>query len=48
VEISFGPSAVATINFMDGTVSPTLIVIVWLLPVRVSGMPRCVATGFDS
>src|ERR1700712_151537 len=32
VEISFGPSAVATINFMDGIVSPTLIVIELLLP----------------
>ena len=32
VEISFGPSAVATISFMDGILSPTLIVMDFLLP----------------
>jgi hypothetical protein len=36
VEISFGPSVVATISFIDGIVSPTLIVIDFLLPERVS------------
>src|ERR1700733_8112083 len=32
VATSFGPSAVAIISFIDGIVSPTLIVIVLLLP----------------
>src|SRR3954467_9035545 len=41
VEISFGPSAVATISFMDGMVSPTLIVMNVLLPARCeTGLPQ--------
>src|SRR3978361_1639674 len=34
VDTSFGPSGVAIISFIDGIVSPTLIVMVFLLPER--------------
>jgi hypothetical protein len=34
VATSFGPSAVAIISFIDGIVSPTLIVMVFSLPER--------------
>ena len=48
VEISFGPSAVATISFMDGIVSPTLIVMGTLLSARVSRMSRQTRQNWNS
>jgi hypothetical protein len=42
VEVSFGPSAVAIISFIDGILSPTLIVMRFLLPLSGS---RCGPAG---